>query len=88
MATWDDGTITRYGLGVGTSDLIGWRTVTITPEMVGQKIAQFTAIEVKAKGTATTEPQAQFIETVRQAGGIAGIARTEKEVENLLNYSK
>jgi len=57
------------GLCKGSSDLIGWESVTITPDMVGQKIARFTAIEVKdGKGRATAD-QNNFIENVKRAGG-------------------
>lgn len=57
------------GLCKGSSDLIGWESITITPEMVGQKIARFTAIEVKdGKGRATAE-QNNFIDNVKKAGG-------------------
>lgn len=64
----------------GVSDCIGWRTVEITPDMVGQHIAQFMAVEVKtAKGRATAE-QLQFLSTVEQAGGIAILARSDDDV--------
>jgi hypothetical protein len=36
-----------FGLCKGSADLIGYRTITITPEMVGQQVAVFTSIEVK-----------------------------------------
>lgn len=66
----------QFGLARGSSDLVGWRSVTITPEMVGQQLAVFTAIEVKTpKGRATPE-QRNWLETVQSAGGIAGIARS------------
>ena len=62
------------GLCVGSADLIGWRQVEITPEMVGQKIAVFTAIECKTpKGKATAE-QVNFLRHVAQFGGNAIIA--------------
>ncbi len=45
----------QFGLCVGSSDLIGFKSMTITPEMVGQKIAVFTALEVKTeKGKVST----------------------------------
>ena len=37
----------QFGLCKGSADLIGWRTITITPEMVGQQVAVFASIEVK-----------------------------------------
>ena len=44
----DKGQPIKAGWGAnGASDLIGFTTVEITPEMVGQKAAIFTAIEVK-----------------------------------------
>jgi hypothetical protein len=60
----------------GGSDLIGYRTIEITPDMVGQKVAIFTALEVKtATGRATLE-QRRFIDHIRAAGGISAIVRT------------
>ena len=41
------------GLMKGSADLIGWQSVEITPEMVGKRIAIFTSVEVKGKGTRT-----------------------------------
>ena len=41
LARFPDGSTVRYGLCPGSADLIGWRTVTITQDMVGQPFAQF-----------------------------------------------
>ena len=74
----------EFGLCVGSSDLIGWTTREITPDMVGQTVAIFTAIEVK-KATGTTSPEQQnFISRVREAGGIAGVARSPEEARDIL----
>lgn len=74
----------HFGLFKGSSDLIGWDTVTVTPEMVGTKVAIFTAIEVKtAKGRATDE-QKHFIETVNLSGGKAGVARQGEDLNGIL----
>lgn len=63
----------------GGSDLIGYKAITITPDMVGQKVAVFTALEVKtATGRATPE-QRRFIEHIRSAGGISGIVRSTND---------
>jgi hypothetical protein len=67
----------------GGSDLIGYRTVTITPDMVGQKIAVFTALEIKtATGRATPE-QRRFIDHIRGAGGISAIVRTTADAQRI-----
>lgn len=80
------GTFVKYGVGnPGGSDLIGLRTVTITPEMVGQRIGQFVAVEVKRPGGRTTEQQEQFLAMVRQRGGLAGVARSVDDAQALLN---
>lgn len=73
---------------VGQSDLVGWHTITITPDMVGCKVAILTAIECKReKGGRTSADQARFIDRVRDAGGIAGVANTpEAALAIVKNY--
>lgn len=61
-----------FGLCPGSSDLIGWRSVVVTPEMVGQKLAVFLALEGKQPGEKPTDEQAAFIAAVQRAGGLAG----------------
>ena len=65
-----------YGLCKGSSDLIGWRPVEITADMVGQTIAQFVAVECKSTHYRRTTPeQDNFLGAVAGAGGQAIIAR-------------
>jgi hypothetical protein len=72
------------GLGVGSSDLIGWRSVVIGPEHVGRTLAVFCALEVKTpRGRATAEQEA-FVATVQRMGGIGGVVRSEDEAGGLL----
>lgn len=78
------GRVVTFGLCEGSSDLIGWRTVTITPDMVGRRLAVFVAIEVKDKGRPTPE-QLAFIEVVLAAGGLAGVARSIEEAQAILD---
>lgn len=71
----------------GASDLIGWKSIVITPDMVGKRFARFVAAEGKtATGRATSE-QLNFIEQVQKAGGIAGVVRNSDDMKNLLNNS-
>lgn len=68
-----------YGLGVGSSDTIGWTPVKITPEMVGETVAVFTAIEVKMPGAKLRKEQAAFGNAVECAGGIFAVAHSVDE---------
>jgi hypothetical protein len=68
-----------FGLAKGSADLIGWRTVTITPEMVGQQVAVFTSIEVKTPTGRVKPEQQQWLDAVQAAGGIAGVARSVED---------
>jgi hypothetical protein len=80
------GRLVRYGLCQGSSDLIGLRQVTITPEMVGQTLAVFTAIEVKDRGRATPDQQA-FISAVSTLGGFAGVAHSVSDARAILRLN-
>lgn len=77
------GRVVRYGLCKGSSDLIGWRTVEVTPDMVGQRLAVFVALEVKDRGRLTAE-QAVFLRAVEQAGGIAAEVRSVEDARAAL----
>lgn len=59
-----------------SSDLIGWRPVTITPDMVGRVLAQFVSRECKARdwtwrGTEREQAQQAWITLVLSEGGDA-----------------
>ena len=74
----------EFGVGGrGAGDLLGWRTVTVTPEMVGQKIAVFTSIEVKSTSGRVKPEQQQWLAAVQAAGGIAAVARSVADCERL-----
>lgn len=79
------GRIIRYGLAndsarinkeIKSHDLIGWTSIVITPEMVGQKVAVFTSIECKRQGwkpdpnDEREKAQRKWGDAVSAAGGI------------------
>lgn len=72
------------GLCPGSSDLICLQRLRITPELVGQVIGRFVAIEVKAPGKGAEPAQRTFLDNVNQAGGVAGVARSVDEAWGLL----
>jgi hypothetical protein len=65
------------GLCVGSSDLIGYRQV--------DGVAQFVALEVKSATGRPTAEQAQFIDHINGAGGVAGIVRSVADAQTMLN---
>lgn len=69
----------------GMSDLGGWMTVEVTPEMVGTKVAVYVAGEVKTEDGKPTSDQKHFMAAVRKAGGYAGVIRNEDDLTKLLH---
>jgi len=68
------------GLCPGSSDLIGLKSIKITPEMVGTEIAVFVAIEVKLINGRVQENQINFLEMVNKLGGNGLIVRDENNI--------
>lgn len=94
----------RFGLGnsrkavnekLKTGDLIGWTTVTITPEMVGKNVAIFTCAEVKPKGfkvktqyreNSREWAQENFNQLVRNFGGFSGFVTSGNDLRHMINH--
>lgn len=74
----------KAGLCKGSSDLIGWTSITITPDMVGRKVAVFTAVEVKMVNGRVSPEQLNFIDQIRKAGGYAGIAQSPEAARKII----
>lgn len=74
------------GLCTGSSDLIGWRTITITPEMVGKTVAVFAAVETKTKVGRLSQDQANFLRVVHAAGGVAMIATNDEHASKVSSW--
>ena len=72
------------GAPAGTSDIIGCKTITITPEMVGKKIGIFAAVEVKRPGEKPRENQVNFLEVMRRRGAMVGVARSPEDAVRIL----
>jgi hypothetical protein len=73
-----------FGLAPGSADLIGWRTVEITPAMVGQRLAVFASIEVKTGRGRYGHGQPEWASAVTAAGGLAGFAKGPAEAGRIL----
>jgi len=85
VAVTESGSVIRFGLAVGSSDLIGWTPVIITEDMIGKQVAVFTSIEVKrSPRQKPTQEQLNFLDAVKKAGGIALVACSVEEVLDAL----
>jgi hypothetical protein len=74
---------------MGGSDFIGWQSIVVTPDMVGQKIAVFTAHELKADDSkncsVTIAAQENFLSRVVADGGRAGFIKCFDDVVKIAN---
>lgn len=73
-----------HGAPPGTSDLIGCTTRVITPDMVGQSIAQMFCIEMKRPGEKPEKHQERYLAMMRSRGALAGVATSKEEALELL----
>ena len=75
----------QFGLAKGSADLVGWKTVEVTPDMVGQKVAVFASLEVKTDTGRLSKHQQTWLDVVRRAGGIADVARSPEDALRILD---
>lgn len=68
------GTFIRYGLGVGSADLVG----------LVKDTGQFIAVEIKTPVGRLSEEQKAWLQTIRNLGGRALVLRTVEEAEALV----
>lgn len=75
----------EFGVGSpGGGDLIGWRTITVTPEMVGQQVAQFVSLEVKTATGRVRPEQENWRRVVERCGGLAAVVRSEEDALRIM----
>lgn len=84
VAVYPGGQKVPYGLCKGASDLIGIRSLIITPEHVGTTLGQFVAIEVKSERGRLSREQQLFLNLVTSKGGLACTPRSLSEVLSVL----
>ena len=75
-----DGRTVNIGIK-GSSDLMAVKPTVITPEMVGQTLAVFVAVEVKTATGRQSEPQKKWQKAVEKLGVKYIIARSESDID-------
>jgi hypothetical protein len=78
------GRILEAGLTPGSGDLIGIRPVVISAEHIGQRLGVFASIEVKVPKGRVSPEQQQWLQIVQSLGGIAGVARSVEDAQQLM----
>lgn len=78
-----NGRFVQFGLHPGSADLIGWKSITITPDMVGQRVAVFVSLECKTETGRVKPEQINWLQQVNAAGGIAAVVRGDGELNFL-----
>lgn len=81
-----DGRWIKFGLHPGSSDLIGFRTLTILPEHVGCRIAVFCGAEIKTPTGVVRSNQRTWQTVVRQFGGIAEVLRSTEDTRLITEW--
>ncbi len=72
----------RFGVGGdGGGDLIGYRIITITPEMVGTRICQFLNREIKTETGRASPEQIAFHNAINAAGGDSKILKGVGDIQ-------
>ena len=61
--------------------------MTVTPEMVGQQVAQFVSLEVKTATGRVRPEQERWRQVVQQAGGVAAVVRSVEDAERALDVT-
>jgi len=75
-----DGRTVNIGIK-GSSDLMAVKPTVITPDMVGQTVAVFVAVEVKTATGRQSEPQKKWQKAVEKLGVKYIIARCEDDID-------
>lgn len=72
----------KFGLHAGSGDLIGWKNVRITQDMVGEDLAVFLSVEVKDIHGRLKVDQQNWFDQVNNCGGIGVVARSAEQALN------
>lgn len=77
-----------YGFPQGSGDDQGFLSVTITPDMVGQKFARYVNAEAKTETGKPGKGQKEWHEFVWSNGGLSGFYRCEDDILRILRGEK
>lgn len=72
------------GLPNGFSDLFGIVPVEITPDMIGQSVGIFTAMEIKTQTGRVSPQQKSFLSAIQKNGGRSGVVRSIEDAMSVI----
>lgn len=80
-----DGRTIPYGLCKGSTDLVGVHTVTVTEDMVGERVGIAVFAEVKTPTGTVKSHQQKFMDLMSSMGCIVGVVRSVEDMRELLS---
>lgn len=78
----------KFGLCVGSGDIIGGVPTVITSDMVGKTLLVFGSWEVKDGAGRPTKDQKNFAEVIAANGGIGVVVRSEADARMSIGANK
>lgn len=78
----------NVGLPAGFSDTFGLVEVTITEAMVGSRLGQFLAGEIKTETGRVSPKQSAFLQAINNRGGRAGVWRSVDDALRMVRGAK
>ena len=76
--------VVHFGLAPGSGDLIGWRAIEITQNMLGKRIAMFISLEAKVGRDRLRDQQRAWLCAIAEHGGIAAEVRSIEEARDAI----
>lgn len=81
-------TTVRYGLAVGSADLVGVLACNVTIGEVQTCVGRFIALEIKTATGRVRPEQAQWLALVRSRGGFAAVVRSVDEARAAIERAR
>lgn len=81
-------TTVRYGLAVGSADLVGILSIDVAIGGAPTRVGRFVALEIKTETGRVRPEQTQWLALVRSRGGFAAVVRSVDEARAAIERAR